>query len=49
MKRMSEPTRQKKRDNRSYPSSGMYQTEVLIYLHANKVYHDFSGTATKTF
>lgn len=27
----------------------MYQTEVLIYLHANKVYHDFPGTATKTF
>ena len=31
------------------PPSGMYQTEAMIYLHANRLYHVLPLVATGTF
>ena len=31
------------------PPFGMYQTEAMIYLHANRLYHVLPLVSTKTF
>lgn len=31
------------------PPFGMYQTEAMIYLHANRLYHVLPLVSTKTY